>query len=322
MKSRMDKDTIEFISTFPLATSLRSKKILVTGASGLIGGSLVRCLSSLNEEQNLDLKLFCPRHQELQDWLNNSPQEVDYIIHLACPTSSTDMVSRPVEVINAILQPTQWLLEYSRLHNVTMVYVSSMEVYGQVYTEEELSESFQGYIDPLSIRSSYSMGKRMAETLCSCYANEYGVDVKIARLVQTFGAGIANTDNRVFAQFARNVIAGKDIVLKTSGSSSRKYLYLTDAVSALLFILLKGAKGNAYNAARPDSYISILDMARMLQEDFNPSIKVIVDIDPNAPYPPDTHLNLSTAKLESLGWSALVPLKEMYVRLIDSLTNT
>ena len=63
-------------------------------------------------------------------------------------------------------------------------------------------------------------------------------------------------------------------------------------------------------------------MARMLQKEFNPSIKVIVDIDPNAPYPPDTHLNLSTAKLESLGWSALVPLKEMYVRLIDSLTNT
>lgn len=318
-KSREILDAEEFVASFALFEELRDKSILITGASGLIGRTLVRCLERLNETYNLNVVLFTPRHTELDAWIASNTSRVDYIIHLACPTASRDMVEHPVEVCEAIVNPTRHLLDFAKQQGAVMVYVSSMEVYGSVLTDEEIAEDYQGYVNPLSVRSSYPMGKRIAEMLCYCFAEEYGVDVRIARLVQTFGAGVSADDNRVFAQFARSVISGQEIILRTTGQSTRKYLYLTDAVSALLYIVLRGEKGVAYNAAHPTSYISIIDLAKMFKKEFNPEIDVRIELRENAPYPQETHLNLSTAKLESLGWQAQVPLREMLDRLIESL---
>ncbi|MBQ0058200.1 MAG: NAD-dependent epimerase/dehydratase family protein, partial [Bacteroidales bacterium] len=251
-----DLDIQEFITCFPLALDLKGHSILVTGAGGLIGRTLVRCLRGLDEHYALGITLFCPRHQELTAWLTDNANHADYVIHLACPTASREMVEKPVEVIEAITDLTKLVLEFVRRTNATMVYASSMEVYGINHTDELITEDYQGYLDPLQVRSSYPMAKRMAECMCHCYACEYGVNAKIARLVQTFGAGISHDDQRVFAQFARSVVDGRDIILHTEGKTSRKYLYLTDAVSALLYIMLKGTKGEAYNAAHPDSYVS------------------------------------------------------------------
>lgn len=312
-------DVAAFASSFALSEELRNKSLLITGASGMIGRTLVRCLERLNEEHQLNLILYTPGHTTLDAWIKASTAPVDYIIHLACPTASRDMVDHPVEVCDAIIEPTRRLLDFAKQHQAEMVYVSSMEVYGAVEAEDEISEDYQGYVHPLKVRSSYPMGKRMAETLCYCHAQEYGTDVRIARLVQTFGAGISASDQRVFAQFARSVVAGQDIILHTQGRSSRKYLYLTDAVSALLYILLKGERGEAYNAAHPESYTSILGIAELLQREFAPEIDVRVVLQENNPYPQESHLNLSVAKLEALGWRAQVPLREMFARLIESL---
>lgn len=317
-KPREVLDVEEFVTSFALYEELRNRRLLITGASGLIGRTLVKCLQKLNEVYDLNLSIFTPRHTDLVEWINSDAAQVDSVIHLACPTASREMVEHPVGVCNAIIEPTRHLLDFAHRQRAVMVYVSSMEVYGTVDTDEEITEDYQGYVNPLSARSSYPMGKRMAETLCYCHAQEFGTDVRIARLVQTFGAGIAADDRRVLAQFARSIVSGQDIILHTPGMSSRKYLYLTDAVSALLYILLRGGKGMAYNAAHPESYISILDLATMLREEFAPTIRVRTELQENAPYPPETHLNLSTARLESLGWRAQVPLREMLVRLLES----
>lgn len=314
-------DADEFAASFSLSEELRNKSILITGASGLIGRTLVRCLERLNSEHSLNLFLHTPRHTELEEWIETNTEHVDYIIHLACPTSSREMVDHPVEVIDAITTLTKRILDFAKKEKSSMVYASSMEVYGINHTDNPISEHYQGYLDPLQARSSYPMAKRMAECLCYCYAKEYGVNVKIARLVQTFGAGISASEQRVFAQFAHSVVDGRDITLHTEGRTSRKYLYLTDAVSALLFIMLKGAKGEAYNAAHPDSYVSIRQMAEMLREEFNPSIKVNIERQANLPYLPELHLNLSTQKLEALGWKAMIPLREMYARLIQGIKD-
>ena len=176
-----------------------------------------------------------------------------------------------------------------------------------------------GYIDATSPRSCYPLGKRAAEYLCTAYAAEYDVPVKIARLTQTFGAGVSTKDNRVFAQFARSIIEGRNIVMHTKGESAKPYCYTTDCVSAILYILLRGKNGEAYNVANQDTYISIKDMALYLKKNFNPHIDVIVEEHPEMGDAPITKLNLSAEKLMNLGWKPRYDLHQMFEHLIKAL---
>ena len=97
------------------------------------------------------------------------------------------------------------------------------------------------------------------------------------------------------------------------------YCYTTDAVSAMLYLLVKGEKGEAYNIANKDSYISIRDMAQLVRDEFNPNIDVVIALKEGQGYAPETKLKLDTSKIESLGWSPVLELKEMFDRLIKSL---
>ena len=163
------------------------------------------------------------------------------------------------------------------------------------------------------------MAKRAAEALFHNYAVQYGLSAKVARLAQTFGAGVDSTDNRVFAQFARSIIAGNDIILHTEGNLARCYCYTTDAVSAMLFILLRGESGEAYNVANPETYISIRSMAELLVRTFNPKLNVRIELKEGQGYSPTTKLRLDTTRIESLGWRPNHNLHSMFERLIESL---
>ncbi len=207
-----------------------------------------------------------------------------------------------------------------------MVYASSMEAYGDGNAEPGLdnllNESQVGYVDPLRVRSCYPEGKRMAEQYCCAYAAEYGVPAMVVRLAQTFGPGIPKSDGRLFAMCARNALAGEDIVLKTTGASTRMYLYTADAVSALLTVMLKGEPGCAYNAANPSTYCSVREMAEMVAS-LAPdgSVQVRCAIDPDAPYPPEHHLPLDVSRLQALGWAATQDLPGMYRNLMAYLED-
>ena len=225
--------------------ALRGKHILITGATGLIGGLLTKALVCAGESRGLGLKVLgVVRNREkaerlLGNYLGHGLEliegdvtepilydgAVDYVFHTASMTASKDFVERPVETILTALRGTRNLLELAREKQVrSMVYLSSMEAYGVVDPEHyNVRETDYGYIDPLEVRSSYSESKRMAEGLCGAYAHEYNVPVKTARLAQTFGAGIAKNENRVFAQFARSIMQGEDIVLHTDGSKAHCY---------------------------------------------------------------------------------------------------
>ena len=197
-----------------------------------------------------------------------------------------------------------------------MIYLSSLEVYGKT-EKEDITEKDLGYIDILSVRSSYSEGKRMAETMCISYAKEYNVPVKIARLSQTFGAGVSKEDNRVFAQFAKSVINKENIVLFTKGETKRNYCYTADAICGILTILVKGKTSEAYNVANKNTYISIAEMAKILE---NENTKVIFKIDNvDRGYNPTIQICLNSSKLEAIGWSAKVDLPEMFERTIKSM---
>lgn len=341
MNEVQKQDIQEFAENFPLWEILNDKTFLITGATGLIGSTLCHSLLKLNDLYNTNIKILCPvrnqkkaesifegndkliiKQQDLKGFLTDCNQGADYIIHCATPTAGKYMVSNPVETYTYMIDSTIQLLQFAHEKSIQgMVYVSSLEYYGQVYKEELITEDKQGYVDPTSPRSSYPLGKRAAEFACVSYAKEYNVPVTMARLTQTFGAGIAKTENRVFAQFARAAINGTDIVLKSSGKSSKPYSYTTDTVSGILTMLLKGKAGEAYNVSNDETYISINDMAKLVKDNFNPYINIIHDYDPNSGYAPDTLLNLSSAKLQNLGWKPRYGLVEMYKKLIEYLKD-
>lgn len=344
------QEDLEQIAADPAlpAEELRGGTVLVTGATGLVGSQTVRALACLNRVKNLNITILAlvrnPAKAEAiyGSLLNRGdlnlvvcdltrPEElagavkvpVDYILHGAAVTSSKVMVERPVETIRTAIAGTRNILELARSQQVkSIVFLSSMEVYGRMNTTEPVTEKMQGYVDPLAIRSDYPLSKRMCENLCAAYHSEYGLPVRIARLAQTFGAGILPGENRVFAQFARSVMNGTDIVLHTQGTSEGNYCYTADTVRGLLTILLKGQAGEAYNVVNEDTHTTIAAMAELAAAKLaDGRIRVVKDIPETNTYgyAEETHMKLSGEKLRSLGWKPVYGLEDCYRRMIASM---
>lgn len=325
-----EEDIKNIINDFDMSV-FDGKTVLVTGATGLLGKLCVKSLLTSgfntqvialvrNEQKAKNIFEFSKRLSFLVQDINNNIQterKIDYIIHTASTTSSKDFVEKPVETIYTAINGTRNVLELAKNKHITgMIYLSSLEVYG-VNEKENIKEDSYGYIDILNPRSSYSESKKMVENLCISYGAEYNVPVKIARLAQTFGAGVSKEDNRVFAQFAKSVINKENIILHTKGETKRNYCYTTDAVRAIYTILTQGENNKAYNVANKDTYCSISEMAHLLE---NEDTKVIYEIDNiNRGYNPTVKICLDTKKLESLGWQPKVNLKEMFERTIVDL---
>lgn len=325
--SIFEEDIKNIINDFDMSV-FDGKTILVTGATGLIGKLCVKSLlnSGYNtqvialvrdEEKAKNIFGESKRLTYLVQDINqriNTTRRVDYIIHAASTTSSKDFVEKPVETIYTAINGSRNVLEFAKNKRLEgMVYLSSLEIYG-VNEKENIKERDYGYIDILNPRSSYSESKKMVETMCISYGTEYGVPVKIARLAQTFGAGVSISDNRVFAQFAKAIINKENIILHTKGETKRNYCYTTDAVRGIFTILTKGENNNAYNVANENSYCSISEMAHLLENEYT---KVEYKIDEvNRGYNPTVKIALNTEKLNALGWEAKVNLKEMFDRLI------
>ncbi len=334
----------------------RNAGFLVTGATGLVGVNAIRALLCANRVHGLNMMIFgVARNQEkvasiygelldrqdlriiyeditqdgfAEEVAAHVDQEIDYIIHGAAVTASKMMVEKPVETIMTAINGTKNLLNLGVQEKVkSFVYLSSMEAYGNMSVfgsapdASRATEEKMGYINPQNVRSDYPLSKRMCENLCAAYVAEYHLPVKVARLAQTFGAGILPWENRVFAQFAKSAINHDDIVLHTKGLSEGNYCYTADVVRGLLTILLKGTDGEAYNVANESTHTTIADMAQLVADQIaGGEIKVVFDIPEQNMfgYATDTILRLDSTKLQSLGWKPLVPLSEMYHRMILS----
>lgn len=319
---------------------LNKKSVLVTGGTGLIGSILLKYMDFLNREKGYQIQLVTivrdrKRAEAVLDGLCvqietadiTMPVQleggIDFIFHCAAITKSKEMVAHPVRVFESIVTGTNHVLKLAVQKQIqSMVYLSSMEVYGQPdNTREWVSEEMSGYIDTLKCRSCYPLGKRMAENLCFDYSQEYQVPVKIARLAQSFGAGVLPGDNRVFAQFVRSVLHRDNIVLHTDGSSRGNYCYTADAAFGLFTLLLKGENGEAYNVANEKAGMTIREMAELVADKIaEGQIKVIYDIpkENKYGYAPPVKMKLCSDKIRSLGWEANFGMEEMYQRMIKS----
>ncbi len=316
--------------------------ILVTGATGVIGRAVARVLCAADAAKGLGLTVVArgrdpQKGRQLEaelgvrflaaDLLDLSPaargfDRVDFVVHGAGVTSSARMVDRPDEVLATAVDGTRNVLDLAaRLGARGVVYVSSMEVYGQGLTGI-VTESEQGTLNPDDPRSSYPEGKRRGETLAAAYAAEHGLHTTSARLGLTFGAGVPNdpANTRVPMQFARAVLAGRDIELHTDGAGVTNVCYLADAVRALLLLAAEGAAGEAYNVANPQASMTIRQMAEVVaREVAGETIKVVVrppeDVERRG-YAPPSAFRLSAEKLRALGWEPRYGMAEMYERMI------
>jgi nucleoside-diphosphate-sugar epimerase len=342
---KMIQQDLEFIcsrETIPWK-KLADKTILITGATGLIGSLCVKALAwySIGNQCPIHILAFV-RSLEKADKLFGAyitagadiryltgditdqiicENPVDYIIHGASATSSKMFQEQPVETALTILKGTENILQFAKEKQAeSLVFLSTMEIYGIPQNDEIIEENSYHRLDHLSVRNSYPEAKKMAENLCVGYAAEYHLPVRIARLTQTFGPGATYQDKRVFAEFARCAMEQRPIVLHTKGDTKRSYLYTADAVCAILTILLQGKDANAYNVANESTYCSILEMAKLVAgECSKPPIEVRVEIDDlgHYGYAPRLCMNLGTRKLQELGWQPSVGLAEMYARMIE-----
>lgn len=320
--------------------AMRDSTVLVTGGTGLVGLNLLKALVAVKGRLNLRILalvrnaekasvIFAPFLTQVELVTGDVTEElavaedIHYIIHGASITSSKMFVEKPVETIMTSVLGTQNMLELGRKKNVrSMVFLSSMEVYGTPEDEKALKEEDVGYLNPLSLRSSYPESKRMCESLCVAYASEYNVPVKIARLAQTFGPGMHPGDQRAIVQFLGSALQNKNIEIKASGESARMYLYTFDAVTALLTLLLRGEAGAAYNVANRDTYCSIRALAEAIVEVVGSDSQVLVNTgteEERRIYPPDSYLCLDTSKIQQLGWTPRYSLQESIAGLIKYL---
>lgn len=312
----------------------------ITGATGYIGWKLVEYIRRHDEGAKIvaivrdkakAAQLFSDQVELIIADLTDEYQvkkinrNFEYIIHGASITKSVEMVSHPVEVINSIINTTQNMLELARRCKLrSMVFLSSMEIYGDIDCTDghRVSEHEYGNIDLLNVRSCYSLGKRMSENICYSYYKEYGTPVKIARLAQIFGDEILPTENRVFAQFARAVKNGTDIVLHTEGNSMGNYCGIRDALAGILLILKQGKDGEAYNIVNEKHTMTIRRMADFVANEIaNGKIKVVYEIpkDNKYGYAAHTGIRLSAKKLMDLGWSPQENFEDMYKEIISKL---
>lgn len=304
-------------TVIPELNSLRGSRILVTGSTGLIGSSLVELLLLHSKEFDYRVYAGCRDIRKAQRRFSGSydleyctldvtkpielDQEFDYIIDAASNGSPYFFSSDPVGVMKANLLGVCNLLDYGMNHGLKrFLYISSGEVYGEG-CDDRWKESDSGYVDTMTTRACYPSSKRAAESLCVSYLSQYNVDVVVARISHTYGPNFTNRDDRVYAQFIRNVLNNEDIKLKSKGEQYRSWIYVVDCVSALLYILEKGQSGQAYNVANGESNITIRELADVVANLTGKNVD-IPTLSEKIVGTPVTKSVFDTSKLENLGW--------------------
>ena len=247
----------------------------------------------------------------------NTTQHFDYIIHAGGANSPSEFANNPVDTMKTTLVGTMSLLDVAKRDGAHFTFISTGEVYGRS-NEQIFDESNPGCVDTKNPRACYPESRRAAETLCVAYGKQYGVPFNVARLGYVFGPTVTDNSDLAVAQFLRNAVNGQDIVLKSSGKQIRTWLYVADAVSGILHIILNGKSGEFYNVA--GSTASLKSFAETLAKiaDINVKCENVSGADAD-------NSVLSSEKLHKLGWQQLFPihdaLKATYIIKKNQMTK-
>lgn len=330
-------------------TNRKSRVILLTGATGMIGTALINQVIRTNETEDSTFIIAFGRSEEKarqrlgQYW--NSPyfsfvehdinlpipeamlngKKVDAIIHGASTTHPVDYANYPVDTMTTNFTGAKNLLDFAVRNQISnFVFLSSVEVYGENRGDTEtFDETYCGYLDCNTLRGGYPESKRAAEALCQAYRKEYGIRVVTARLSRVYGPTMQDSDSKAIAQFIKKAVKGEDIVLKSRGNQLYSYTYVTDAAAAILFLLEKGKDGEAYNISDHESEITLKELAAILADLSGGSVIFeLPDQNEQMGYSKVEKALLSTEKIEKLGWKAEVHIKQGLKKTLEFLRSS
>ena len=306
---------------------LAGKSIVITGGTGLIGSFVVDVLLKAAPAARITLlgrnaaraeERFGKRVDFLcWDAFSGAAPALegpaDFVLHLASNTHPRAYATSPIGTIAANVIATNSLLALAADKRATrFLFASSNEIYGENRGDAELfDESYCGYIDCNTLRAGYPESKRCGEALCQAYIAERGLDCVVARLTRTFGPTVLKTDSKASSQFFANALRGEDIVLKSEGRQFYSFLHVADSATGLLYTLLKGERGQAYNIADASCDTTLRELAAMIAQCagrsvvFDPPDKVEL-----AGFSKATKARLDGSRLRALGWKAHYSIRE------------
>lgn len=326
---------------------LKNKSIMLSGATGLIGSFLVDVLLEKNISDSLNCTVYALGRNETkarlrflkynedshfvfitydvtQPFVRDDLKTIDYILHLASNTHPLLYATDPIGTITTNIIGVQNLLEFAVEHKTScFVFASSNEIYGENRGDVELfDESYCGYIDCNTLRAAYPESKRCGEALCQAYKAQKGLNSIIARFTRSYGPTMEMSNTRALSQFIKKAVEGEDIVLKSSGTQYFSYTYMADAVSGLLYALLKGENGEAYNIADESGDIMLKDLTDIIAQISGQKVVFeLPDAIEAAGYSKATRARLDGHKLQALGWSPRYDIKTGMKKTIDILKS-
>lgn len=297
MNQFVETDLEEIVKeTGPELFKLEGKKVLITGASGMLAGYLIRAIIYANEslfKTPVQLYLVMRRkafpfgqnkslHYLFLDIGEESPRVkgIDYIIHAASKAAPKIYMGKAIDTLNSNILGLYNLLKICNKKTKSILFFSSGEIYGQPKNDQSINEQTIGMVDHLNKRSCYVEAKRVCETICLNYFWEKKLPVKIVRIFHTFGPGLNLRDGRVFSDFIRDGLLRKNIEILGNKTIERPILYIKDATVMFLKILLSSQNGEVYNVANDQNLISVEELAKIVCDAFNKKnkgkLKVVV----------------------------------------------
>ncbi len=302
---------------------------VVTGGAGFVGSHLSRLLLKKGDTVVCVDNLFTGRKENIEDFTKNPNFEfiehdiiepfylnnyrIDQIYNLACPASPVHYQHNPVRTIKANTMGVINVLGLAKKRNSRILQASTSEIYGDPL-EHPQKESYRGNVNPIGPRACYDEGKRVAETLFFDYHRQNGVDIRVARIFNTYGPSMARNDGRVVSNLITQALAGEDITIYGEGSQTRSFCYVDDLVSGLYKLMNKNNFTGPVNLGNPKEF-TIIELAKLVIKLTNSNSKLAYRPLP-ADDPKQRQPDISLAKRE-LNWEPKVRLEEGLKKTIN-----
>ncbi|TYJ09223.1 hypothetical protein E1A91_A11G126300v1 [Gossypium mustelinum] len=302
----------------PLGLKRKGLRIVVTGGAGFVGSHLVDRLIARGDSVIVVDNFFTGRKENVMHHFGNPNfelirhdvvepllLEVDQIYHLACPASPVHYKFNPVKTIKTNVVGTLNMLGLAKRVGARFLLTSTSEVYGDPLQHPQ-KETYWGNVNPIGVRSCYDEGKRTAETLTMDYHRGAGVEVRIARIFNTYGPRMCIDDGRVVSNFVAQALRKEPLTVYGDGKQTRSFQYVSDLVEGLMR-LMEGEHVGPFNLGNPGEF-TMLELAEVVQETIDPNAKI--EFRPNTEDDPHKRKpDISRAK-ELLGWQPKVSLRK------------